>query len=151
MALDPTTTHTLAIVADAYNPLLLVFSLFACAVAYRASNILLTAQFVGIVVITYAMMFIDKFLLIWAHWGLDFSTHTATSLAMVLLLVRGKPWWAQSLLWASLVSYGFLMNILNYHSWADMLTTAIVITILIYTLFNWSKKFMLQQTDADLS
>lgn len=76
--------------------------------------------FIGLAV-TYSLMGVDHRIYVWPHFGLDYSTHSAFALAFCLPLIKYQhPAWASVLL-----AYGLVMNNLGYHSWADMLTTAL--------------------------
>lgn len=119
-------------IADSYIPLL--FVLFLAGLGrdvyllwpnYRASLISLF-YLIGLLAAAYGLMFIDNTLRLWPSFGLDFSTHTAVSLALVLGLARVFParW---TLLAVSFVGYLALMLYQQYHSLLDVLTTSVVI------------------------
>ena len=86
----------------------------------------------------YGLMFIDNLLRLWPSVGLDYSTHTAAALAFVIYLTLLKP--QLKFLWSiSLIAYCVLMRYQQYHSIADMITTAAVFTLtllLVYWLTN---------------
>lgn len=74
---------------------------------------------------TYGLMWLDNTYQIWPAFGLDYSTHTAFALTFCLPLVKHQHWsWLGMLL-----LYAWLMKSLNYHSWADMLTTLLAWSI----------------------
>lgn len=116
-------------IADLYNPLLLLCSLaFIARSLYkygirRAAAQLLVA-FISLLIV-YGMMGLDNQLRLWPRWGLDYSTHTAFALALVLFLwVCGKYRW----LWpCTFVAYLVLMVYQGYHSPADIVTTIAVV------------------------
>ena len=83
--------------------------------------------------VAYGLMFIDNRLAIWPAMELDYSTHTAVALALVISLMAQikslKFYWLGSLL-----AYGALMRYQEYHSIADMLSTALVNAVLLLPL-----------------
>ena len=77
-------------IADAYNPFLLLLLLFFIArAAYQKQwlefELLLSSAVSGLGIV-YSVMFIDSKMLIWAGIGLDYSTHTAFAVCIVLIL-----------------------------------------------------------------
>jgi len=82
--------ETLDAIADAYIPLLALISLLLIAVRLFKAQWKPAgrgmAGFIAVAFIAYGLMFLDRFLGIWPAVGLDYSTHTATSLGLVLLL-----------------------------------------------------------------
>jgi hypothetical protein len=121
----------LAIIADAYNPILLVVSILICVQMWKQGYQLYFTRLLGAVLVVYSVMFIDMWLGIWPHVGLDYSTHTATSLAMVIFIAQNKSIKIKITLGLSLLIYGAIMKFLNYHSWLDMVTTATVIGLMV--------------------
>lgn len=122
--------ETLDSIADSYVPVLVVLSLAslsrtAILSRWRLLGIHTAAMSFGLL-ISYGLMFIDAQLQIWPIFGLDYSTHTAVSLAMVVFLnITAKKYWY---VWAgSLVCYVLLMLYQGYHSSADIFTTAFVV------------------------
>lgn len=78
--------------------------------------------------VAYAGMFIDLNFGIWARLGLDYSTHTALSLSIVMWLNYRVPRFV--ILWnMTLVAYFLLMLYQKYHSFADIITTSLPIGI----------------------
>jgi len=84
---------------------------------------------VGLVV-AYAIMFVDNHLSLWPQFNMDYSTHTAVALVLVVNLwvmmnfLQGI--WSVSLL-VSLLGYFLLMLYQQYHTVADILSTAVVV------------------------
>ncbi len=74
----------------------------------------------------YALSALDGRFGWWPAVGLDFSTHTAIAIVCVVSLCAIKPstWMAWT---AILFAYFVLMVYQRYHTWADILTTAVVI------------------------
>ncbi|EAT13860.1 hypothetical protein HF888_10510 [Bermanella marisrubri] len=81
----------------------------------------------------YGVMAVDQALNIWSAVGLDYSTHSAVALIFVVFLVLQKSI-AAVLSIVSFVLYAWLMMYLNYHSILDILTTALVVTPIIFVL-----------------
>lgn len=134
---SPDVTHLLARAADAYTPTLLLLALIRLVFVWRMGNKYYGAGLAYAILVVYGWMFIDKYFQLWAGIGLDYSTHTAASLALVMYIGIGQRWRYKALLGASLLSYGGLMFLLHYHSWSDMFTTAGVIGIFLTPLAGW--------------
>lgn len=127
--------QTLDFIADCYTPLLL----FAFMVVLAKSAVVKQWQALGInvlllccgIVLTYGLMFVDSALSIWASLGLDYSTHTAAALVLVLMINRTVPelYWPNSLLF---LIYAGLMMYQNYHTLLDIVSTALVIFMFFY-------------------
>ena len=129
MQLASNTNSILAILADAYIPILLILALFYVVQSWMAGNRLHLAQFVYALVIVYVLMFVDWYFHWWAALGLDYSTHSAAAFALIVVIGMGKSLPYKMILTASLVAYAGLMDLLNYHNWGDMLTTVLVLGI----------------------
>jgi len=81
-------------------------------------------------------MFLDAQLLIWPIFGLDYSTHTAVSLVMVIFLIISIKKF--SFIWVgSLLCYISLMLYQGYHSTADILSTALVVDLLLLPMISF--------------
>ena len=133
--------ETLDNIADAYIPLLAIIAFLASALVFSGSQnrikIALTRlTYLSILLgIAYGFMFLDNAYSLWPSLGLDYSTHTAVSLALVLFLVLLIP--KLFLLWStSLVAYCSLMLYQQYHSAADIISTAFVLFITIAAVFS---------------
>lgn len=132
---------SLANVANAYNPALLLLSVgLSVYVGFKyrsARGVLLVLS----AVIVYALMFMDKRFSAWAALGLDYSTHTATALAMCIFIATtvGKRL-VNIALALSLALYCCLMVFLNYHSWIDILTTGALVGTFISGLYYMTRK-----------
>ncbi|HEY7865899.1 MAG TPA: hypothetical protein VIC51_07825 [Psychromonas sp.] len=123
-----------AIIADLCIPLLIftwLFYFYKEATIRRAEIKVLLLS----LLLVYTLMFVDNYFNIWPIWGLDYSTHSAVALIFVVNLT----WRNKILLYLaplSLCVYLCLMRLLKYHSFADMLSTVLVLLpILIY----WQK------------
>lgn len=133
--------ETLDAIADSYIPLLfflLITVLLSTLYKLWPNWKLVTAhlQFLmGLLVISYGLMFLDSVIGIWPHFGLDYSTHTAVALALVFslcTLIPGKRMW----LAISFVAYALLMLYQAYHSVADIVSTVFVVGIFSLLLFT---------------
>lgn len=129
--------HTLDLIADAYTPLLLltfIATLIKSAATYRWRRLSIDVLLLCYgAVVTYALMFTDKLYSLWPAIGLDYSTHTAAALVLVLLIHRGAAVirWPNSLLF---LAYAGLMIYQKYHTMSDILSTAIVVALLFYPI-----------------
>lgn len=121
--------ETLDALADSVNPAMGILVLIWPWLRWRGSwrlavvNIAVTLVSVGF---AFALSTLDAKFGWWPSVGLDFSTHTAVAIALVVALCSIKPstWSAWT---ALLLGYIVLMVYQRYHSWADILTTAVVI------------------------
>ena len=124
--------QTLDTIADSYTPLLLILCLiFLGKSLYKKQFTRLKVQGAFVIyslLVSYGIMFWDNQFNLWPALSLDYSTHTAVALSLVVsLCLMVKP---LIRLWvASLLMYMTLMDYQNYHSLADMLSTALVVII----------------------
>ena len=133
--------ETLDNIADAYIPVLAIIVFFASVFVDSGSQNRLKIIFFRLIClsillgIAYGFMFLDLSYAIWPSLGLDYSTHTAVSLVLVLFL--GLLISKLRLLWFfSLVVYFCLMLYQKYHSVADILSTALVLFITMALVFS---------------
>lgn len=127
--LSPELAHTLDQIADTYTPLLLVIALLDLVLRWRNGDKLQALKLLYAVVVVYGWMFTDNRFQLWHSLGLDYSTHTAAALALVIAITLRKRLAVKLVLASSLVLYGCLMNLLGYHSWLDMLSTATIVAL----------------------
>jgi len=112
----------LAILADCYTPLLAIVCLF---LLRHKLNLYVGLSFV------FAYSYVILFALIeyhfqwWNSAGGNFSSHTAVVMVMIFALLRSNIYQAMLCL-NSVFAYAFLMTLLNYHSWFDVLSTMLV-------------------------
>ncbi len=128
-------------IADAYTPLLLLIALLDLVLRWRAGDKLHGLKLVYAVTVVYGWMFTDNRFQLWHSQGLDYSTHTAAALALVICIAGHKRMAVKLVLTMSLVLYGGLMNLLGYHSWPDMLTTAMIIGLCLLPMILFRTRF----------
>ncbi len=84
------------------------------------------AAFAIVVFMAYGLMFLDNRYKVWPALGLDYSTHTAVALGLVILLsfnaTKLKALWC-----GSFAAYVLLMLYQRYHTIADIVTTALAV------------------------
>jgi hypothetical protein len=91
------------------------------------------------VVYVYGWMYVDIKLGIWPLVGWDYSTHTALAWALVWAnFFSNKTARVPAMI--SLGLYLALMDYQNYHTWADMISTSLLIAPFIYWLFKKGKR-----------
>jgi hypothetical protein len=78
--------------------------------------------------LVYGLQALDDRLRIWPAFGLDYSTHMAFAVMSGAGLVSVNRHWSVFVL-GVLCTYAWLMRYFNYHSFADMLTTALIIVV----------------------
>ncbi len=130
---------TLAFIADCYSPALVVLSVILLTTRARRygtmagiSDSLAVALSLAFI---YAIMFVDNDIGLWHAAGLDYSTHTAFSLVWVLYICISL----KTLLLPTIISlfcYGILMMYLQYHTLADIVTTSMAVTPVIYMVME---------------
>lgn len=132
---------TLDLIADLYLPLLGVACVAALALAVRrgaAARPLITLLALGMLA-TYGWMALDWWLGIWPALGMDYSTHTALGLVLVLFVWRVHPGW-RGMAVITLLTYCVLMRYQRYHTFADMITTLIVVGATYWPLSRFIKE-----------
>lgn len=124
-----TTYEILDAIADSYTPLLF-FGYLALAIIYwTKGDRLASAKGLAGIIIAYALMFADNALQLWKSVGLDYSTHSAVALVLILFLVHKRRWNSALTigLVSSLVLYYALEVYQRYHTIMDIVTTAAVV------------------------
>jgi len=133
--------ETLDKIADSYIPVLAIIAFLASVLVSSGSQNRVKIALIrlsGLSILlgaAYGFMLLDNAYSIWPNLGLNYSTHTAVSLVLALFLVMLIP--KLFLLWsASLVVYCGLMLYQEYHSVADILSTAFVLFIAMAVVFS---------------
>lgn len=125
--------YALALVADSIIPGLGLAAgsivLKAMLKGSRRLALVASAALVGGLAMAFGLRLLDDWRQWWPGLGLDYSTHTAVALVLVLYLLTFCC--RASIIWLTLLGgYGALMVYLGYHTLADLLTTAAPITAL---------------------
>ena len=139
--------QTLDNIADSYIPILMLVSLFLIAknIVETWPNykepVKIASYLVATLLVAYSLMYVDRVLELWPSLSLDYSTHTAVSLALIFVLNRliSSLW----LIWLiSFFIYVLLMLYQKYHSAADIILTTFVVSILLYLvgMTKWLRK-----------
>jgi len=133
----------LDIIADSYNPILLILSIVIILVNIKRNRkVYAFYEFVLLTVLislVYLFQAIDNRLSIWSSFGCNYSTHTAFSLAIVFfVLFKGIK--TKAYIVTSFVFYIALMLFQKYHTIIDILTTIAAISPLMYTIVYFSNK-----------
>jgi hypothetical protein len=131
----------LASIANVYNPLLLLVSITLAVYwgfKFKSARGLVLVIFA---IAVYAFMFLDNKYLIWPAVGLDYSTHTATALAMCIFIgTTVKNFFMKTVLAISLLAYCELMVVLSYHSWMDIVSTAVPVGLILSLIYYFAGK-----------
>jgi hypothetical protein len=119
----------LAFIADTYTPILIALTLLQLYKQRQSSNHFKASVIVLLssTVFIYAMMFIDQWFGIWPAMNMDYSTHTAIALVFVIYLAGVSRFYMVAAV-LSLIAYCFLMLYQQYHTIADMVTTALMVS-----------------------
>ncbi len=132
--------ETLDNIADSYIPVLAITAFLTSVLVSSGSHSRVKITFFRLACLSillgvaYGFMFLDNAYPIWPNLGLDYSTHTAVSLVLVLFLGLLIP--KLLLLWSSsLVVYCGLMLYQEYHSVADIFSTAFVLFVAMAVIF----------------
>lgn len=120
--------QTLKIVADSVNPslgvLVLALPFAKWRGQWRPASVHIAVTLVT-VTLTYLLRAVFNLEAVWASWGLDFSTHGA--ICIVLVVALSSLEWKRIWVWGAVfVSYDALMVYQSYHTWADIGTTSAV-------------------------
>jgi hypothetical protein len=134
-----TTYEILDAIADSYIPLLFLGYIFFATVYWRHGDRLAAVKGFAGVLAAYALMFVDHVLQLWATVGLDYSTHSAVSYALIAFHVHKRAWNSAAAfsLCLSLILYYALEVYQRYHSVADIITTALVVGSLLGVIYWW--------------
>jgi hypothetical protein len=121
----------LKVVADSVNPslgILVVALPFVKWRGRRRSVLMHISTTIATVLLVYLLRAVFGLEEVWAHKGLDFSTHTA--ICIVLVVGLSSIDWKTAWLWIAIfLSYAELMVYQAYHSWSDIWTTGVVVFI----------------------
>jgi TRAP-type uncharacterized transport system fused permease subunit len=130
-------------IADAVDPLLLLLTLALPVLAsprlswwQRIWFYLAAGIGIGNV---YLWRWLDEIYRLWPSVGLDYSTHTALAVTLIVSLAELRRRWLCWLL-PLLFAYAILMRYLNYHSFMDVFTTTAVIVPFTYFIHKVNKK-----------
>lgn len=131
--------ETLDAVADAYTPLLalLAFGMVVSGLwlAQWKLSAIRSLSLVGITFIAYGLMMLDAYLNIWSFFSLDYSTHTAVSLGLLIFLYFNAR--RLAIVWTgSFVLYLILMLYQQYHTIADIFVTGVVVGFPVWWLIS---------------
>lgn len=124
--------ETLDKIADSYIPFLAIvyFVGLGVRVVKRPSErrylIKVLVFFAGLLLVSYGAMFLDNAIHIWPAFGLDYSTHTAVSLTLIMsICVLARRFWKVCI--SSFVVYVLLMLYQKYHTFSDIVSTVVPI------------------------
>jgi len=126
--------ETLDLIADLYVPILALLALASLLKTAFMSRWRMLGTHAAMVLLglltAYGLMFVDIHLQLWPILELDYSTHTAVAVVMVIFLIIAVK--KYSLIWTgSFGGYILLMLYQGYHSIADVLTTAVAVALLV--------------------
>ena len=133
--------ETLDAIADAYIPLLAI--IFFIGLTVSAVMVLKDRQFLrrvfvffaSLLGIAYGFMFLDNTFHLWPYVNLDYSTHTAVSLTLVIAnCLLARQFW--KLIISSFILYVLLMLYQKYHTVLDIFSTAIPIVLIALVLIK---------------
>ncbi|WP_431687601.1 hypothetical protein [Hahella sp. NBU794] len=129
-------------IADSYNPLLGLVTLMLLGYTlwrrrWAAAGRLSLTLFGGLA-IAYTVRWVDHTLDIWPALGMDYSTHSAVAIVITLSLIAAAPRLRIPAM-SGLLGYALLMLYQEYHSVADILSTALVIAPMWWCVFLLSR------------
>jgi len=127
----------LDIIADSYNPALLVISILIIFSNLKSKGKTFAFYKLGLLVslitLVYIFQIIDNHFNIWVAFGLDYSTHTAFAAAIIFFILFDSIKIKTPII-ISFVCYLALMLYQEYHTVADILTTIAAISPLMYAV-----------------
>ena len=131
----------LDLVADSYNPLILLIALVLSLRAIHEKKIVKALRNIGMLLVTiipvYALMLIDKKVEIWLSMGLDYSTHTALAAVITMYIAKETRFALQ--IFTSTALYIGLMLYQEYHTLLDIVSTLVVIVPITMMINKFSK------------
>ncbi len=130
----------LELFADLYIPALFIIATVVVIKRHTSNTYkfkYLLTYLAAIVAIVYLVRLVDQLALIWFRLGLDYSTHTALSLALCCHIIRNSYAATSFIVLTSLIWYCWLMYHLKYHSIGDMASTSLIILILNFLLIKY--------------
>jgi len=112
----------LSIIADLYSPLLALCGVYYLRFAMTKS---FAIAFVAGYLYAYGFAFIELYFGWWQSMGANFSSHTV-AVAVIVFALLSVNFKVGCYAFVSMMAYGFVMTLLEYHSWFDILTTILV-------------------------
>lgn len=136
-----TTYEILDKIADSYNPLLFIAYLVFAVIYFRAGDKFAWLKGFAGIIVAYAIMFLDKSTHLWESVSLDYSTHSAVALVLIVFHLHKRPLKSPAAVGfsVSLLAYYCLEVYQKYHTIADIVSTFVVVAplaILIYWLLD---------------
>ena len=120
--------------ADSYNPLIGIIALFLAIAPISKKKYFASLNKIGILFFSiasvYVLMYFDSVTGMWAHMGLDYSTHGALAISITIYLACHH--FKSKLLYATTALYFALMLYQEYHTLLDLITTSIVLAPVVY-------------------
>jgi hypothetical protein len=129
----------LAFLADCYSPFLIALFGFSIWQLKRNEQAQPLIKLACSLFIIYAIMLLDNIFNIWPYYKLDYSTHSAFVIVFSLQIYYLKKH-LLSLLILLLISYFCVMKILNYHCFADIISTTLIILPLLIKINGGCQK-----------
>ena len=135
--------ETLDAIADTYTPLLalLAFGMVVSGLwmAQWKLSAIKSLSLVGTAFIAYGFMTLDAYFNIGSFLSLDYSTHTAVSLGLIIFLYFNAR--RLAIVWiVSFILYLMLMLYQQYHTIADILVTGVVVGFPVWRLISYLAK-----------
>lgn len=129
-------------IADAVDPLLLLLTLVApwwtfTPLQGRQRLWFYLAAGIGLSNV-YLWQWLDHQFRLWPAVGLDYSTHTAFAVSLIVSLAVLRRSWLWGLV-PLLLAYAILMRYLHYHTFMDVFTTTLAIAPLSYLIHGLNK------------
>lgn len=136
------TYDNLDMIADAYIPSLgILVGIYFIYIFYKKDYYLLKKSIISLLILlffSYGFMFLDNTFGWWPTLGLDYSTHTALAMSLVLFL----SFYIKKIRIFTIISfiaYVLLMLYQKYHTLADIITTASCIVLAILITLKYTK------------
>jgi hypothetical protein len=131
-------------IADFYNPMLFLGYIIFSVLYWQAGDRLAVLRGFCGGVVAYIFMFVNKNWQFWASVELDYSTHSAVALALIVFHIHKRSIKSRPaiLLSMSLVIYYILVVYQQYHSAMDVVTTILALgpfMLLIYKVIGIRK------------
>jgi hypothetical protein len=119
----------LKLFSQAINPALAIALVVGLVLLWRKDKTRFWAIFAAAaasIAISYLIKNVEGHNYIWAHWGMDFSSHSALAIACctAMAFIWQRRWWIFAVIF---VAYAIFMIMMQFHTTADILSTSAVI------------------------
>lgn len=119
----------LKIFSQTINPALAIALIVGLALLWRQDKSRFWGIFIASIIsiaLAYLIKNVEGHNDIWAHWGMNFSSHSALAIACctAMAFIWQRRWWVFAVIF---IAYAIFMVMMQFHTVADILSTSAVI------------------------